>query len=487
MPLPLDEPLERRMFLHAGHALHEEVNFQTTDAPVPDGYIADTGFAYGLRPNGRTYGWSAEDYDAARDRADADVSDVRRRSFAHLQPGGVDRTWEIALPKGWYLVSITAGDAEYTDSIHKIDAEGVRVMNFVPGSEQRWAQADAVVFVADGRLTVTPGEGASNAKISHVEILATDAPGAGDNKASIDRGDWTPIASMPVPRTEAQQAVKDGLLYVFGGYDRKWSAMRRVDVYVPAQDAWIRLPDMPRGITHAPTVVDGNNVILVGGYAGDNPSPSIRDVWMFNVKNKRWTPLPPLPQPRAGGGAGIVGTTLYFYGGSERPPGTEDDLDKANTWALDLANLSEGWNARARMPSPRNHLGYATLDGKVYAIGGQKGDREATGNQASVHAYDPAADAWRSVASLPYALGHIGSGPIVHNGKIVLVGGITNVFTNTDAILTYDPAQNRWERAGTVFGDRKSVLAMVHDKEIYVVGGGNHTAVETGYKAPFAG
>ena len=42
-----------------------------------------------------------------------------------------------------------------------------------------------------------------------------------------------------------------GKIYVFGGFHEKnIRALRRVDVYDPATDRWVRKVDMPKPITH---------------------------------------------------------------------------------------------------------------------------------------------------------------------------------------------------------------------------------------------
>lgn len=305
--------------------------------------------------------------------------------------------------------------------------------------------------------------------------------------ASATAAGWTAAAPLPLARTEAQQAVKNGLLYVFGGfYNAAWQATRRVDVYNPSADAWTRLPDMPVAVTHAARVIDGNNVILVGGFVGSNPGQATRDVWMFNVRNRKWASLPPLPAPRGGGGAGILGTNLYFFGGVTRDQNGDYQTDYGNTWRLDLANLSAGWNRRAAMPNPRNHLAYATLGDRVYAIGGQVLDRESTGNLSDVHAYDPATNAWSAVASLPRPLGHAHSGTIVHDGRIVVFGGTSTGAVNRSEILTYERSTDTWTQAGELPVARKSANAMIHDGRVYLAGGGDDEATTAVFAAAWA-
>ena len=42
------------------------------------------------------------------------------------------KTWELAIPNGTYSVHLVAGDAGFYDSVYKIDAEGMRVVDGTP-------------------------------------------------------------------------------------------------------------------------------------------------------------------------------------------------------------------------------------------------------------------------------------------------------------------------------------------------------------------
>src|SRR5262249_8538864 len=69
-----------------------------------------------------------------------------------------------------YSVRFVAGDPSYFDSVYKIDAEGVRVVDGTPTTSNRWIEGQAFVTVADGRLTITSGSGFSNNKICFIDV-----------------------------------------------------------------------------------------------------------------------------------------------------------------------------------------------------------------------------------------------------------------------------------------------------------------------------
>jgi hypothetical protein len=145
------------------------INFQTQDSSTPDGYLADEGFTFGDRTDGYRYGWSSNNRRNARDYGAPPGLDLRYGTLNEILPRN-NFAWEIDLPNGSYRVRIVAGDPTAFDSVYRILAEGVLVVDGVPTSSQRWVEGEAVVDVSDGRLTLTAGPGAVRVKINFIEI-----------------------------------------------------------------------------------------------------------------------------------------------------------------------------------------------------------------------------------------------------------------------------------------------------------------------------
>ena len=148
-----------------------KVNFQTADAPVPAGYLADTGLTYAARGNGQSYGWNADNTAQARWRKSSASPDERYDTLIHLQkPANPNASWELAVPSGRYAVRIVSGDPGYIDSVFRIAAEGTLVVSGTPTAASHWVEGTATVNVTDGRLTVTSAAGSSNNKIDFIEV-----------------------------------------------------------------------------------------------------------------------------------------------------------------------------------------------------------------------------------------------------------------------------------------------------------------------------
>jgi len=160
------------------------INFQPAGAPVPAGYVADTGAAYSTT-TGR--GWVREDSidgaspvaldvsGSARDRNL--LSDQLLDTFIHMQyPGATPAAWGMAVPNGDYTVLVSVGDAgAYYDSVHTINAEGQStIAGFVPTSTTRFASASRTVRVSDG-LLIVDARGGTNTKIDYLRITSATA------------------------------------------------------------------------------------------------------------------------------------------------------------------------------------------------------------------------------------------------------------------------------------------------------------------------
>lgn len=99
------------------------------------------------------------------------------------------------------------------------------------------------------------------------------------------------------------------------------------------------------------------------------------------------------------------------------------------TTAPPLRNAA--WQTRAAAPTARQEVASATLDGRVWVIGGLT----SAGASTVVESYDPATDRWAAGPSLPIAVHHAAA--TVYKGEIVVLGGFV------DASSLYAQATDR--------------------------------------------
>src|SRR2546425_10690868 len=122
---------------------------------------------------------------------------------------------------------------------------------------------------------------------------------------------------------------------------------------------------------------------------------------------------------------------------------------------ITLQSAGQGkWSEKARLPEPRGEVGVATVNGKIYVLGGSALGRD---DQTLVEEYDPATDRWRVRAPMPRGLSHAGA--VGMNGKIYVIGGFTrNVHMGAlDVVFEYDPANDSWRTLASMKSPRGSV------------------------------
>ena len=87
-------------------------------------------------------------------------------------------------------------------------------------------------------------------------------------------------------------------------------------------------------------------------------------------------------------------------------------------------------------------------DGSLLVIAGATEGPDAAENHAPVDfltaAYDPAADEWIEMASLPTPISHITSSTFNMNGRIVVAGGDIAYRQGTNVVSAYSPSSNTW-------------------------------------------
>ncbi|MEI6782678.1 MAG: FN3 associated domain-containing protein [Verrucomicrobiota bacterium] len=140
------------------------INFQPASAPVPAGYAADTGEAFGSRADGAAYGWSSDNTAQTRQRGQGGVPDT----FCHFL---AQQKWESAVPAGRFAMRVLLGDASFP-SQNAINSEGVnlcRDLSISSGTKVFTGEVE----VKDGRLTVDCGDSPERmTKIAAIEITA---------------------------------------------------------------------------------------------------------------------------------------------------------------------------------------------------------------------------------------------------------------------------------------------------------------------------
>jgi N-acetylneuraminic acid mutarotase len=202
-----------------------------------------------------------------------------------------------------------------------------------------------------------------------------------------------------------------------------------------------------------------SNILATSPAAASNEPSTPQEV----VANS-WTELAPLSAPRSSLGVASVDGKIYVIGGKTRGGG--GDIVGTNEMYDPVNNT---WTTKASMPTPRAHFGIAVYQNKIYCLGGKNASwAECTVNEV----YDPTTDTWETKAPLLTAR-HIPETNVA-NGNIYLMGG----YPDKALVEAYDPEADNWTTKAPIpymvtEGDNSaadySASAVVDDK-IYWIG-----------------
>jgi len=164
--------------------------------------------------------------------------------------------------------------------------------------------------------------------------------------------------------------------------------------------------------------------------------------------------------PRQEMGVAAVEGKVYVIGGfdgSGTPVATVEAYDPG----------SDRWTQRASLPAPLHHVNVATVGGKLYVVGGLSGS--SFGASGTTLVYDPAADSWTPLTSMPSGTERGASGVAAVDGKIVVAGGLRGASV-TDASI-FDPQTNAWTPLQPLAVARDHLAAATVGGRVHAVAG----------------
>jgi len=198
-------------------------------------------------------------------------------------------------------------------------------------------------------------------------------------------------------------------------------------------------------------------VFVIGGFTGTGGTSDAAEAYDPSVD--AWARLAAIPTPLHHAAAATVDGRLFVIGGM----GSQQSAPTATTFEYDAAN--NAWLARGLIPSARGALGVAVLEGKIYAAGGSPGR-----NERDFAVYDPAADQWTALPPMPTARNHLAAAAM--GGRFYAVGGRSGSIGGITGVLeAYDPATDTWTALAPMPTPRGGIAAAAVGGCLYVLGG----------------
>src|SRR5215467_12989663 len=121
---------------------------------------------------------------------------------------------------------------------------------------------------------------------------------------------------------------------------------------------------------------------------------------LAQTQSATWSKATPLPRALDEMQAATVNGKIYLVGGAwdDRSEGKVVE-HYTDGFMTEFDPQTNQWSERSRGPEGLTHQGIAVLNGKIYLAGGFAGGHH-TEPSASVFSYDPATDKWQKLAPL---------------------------------------------------------------------------------------
>ncbi|KRZ91170.1 Kelch-like protein 3 [Trichinella sp. T8] len=200
-------------------------------------------------------------------------------------------------------------------------------------------------------------------------------------------------------------------------------------------------------------------IIVIGGQV----PRAVSNVDIFYISNYTWNSLNPMPNRRCRFGTASVDDRIYVIGGFN---GT------TRVRYVEYFDSMRGcWYSGPPLLARRSTLGAAVIDDVIYAVGGFDG---STGlNTAEM--LDRRTREWEFIA--PMSTRRSSVGVVAYNGNVAAcllyaVGGFDGAHkTCLKSVERYDPRINRWQTVESMEFGRSGPGVAVYDGKLYALGG----------------
>ncbi|KRX61952.1 Kelch-like protein 3 [Trichinella sp. T9] len=195
-------------------------------------------------------------------------------------------------------------------------------------------------------------------------------------------------------------------------------------------------------------------IIVIGGQV----PRAVSNVDIFYISNYTWNSLNPMPNRRCRFGTASVDDRIYVIGGFN---GT------TRVRYVEYFDSMRGcWYSGPPLLARRSTLGAAVIDDVIYAVGGFDG---STGlNTAEM--LDRRTREWEFIA--PMSTRRSSVGVVAYNGLLYAVGGFDGAHkTCLKSVERYDPRINRWQTVESMEFGRSGPGVAVYDGKLYALGG----------------
>ena len=314
-------------------------------------------------------------------------------------------------------------------------------------------------LLPDGRVLVTGGDvsryGANGSALESTEIYQPES------------NEWSSLGNLLGARTgHAATLLSTGKLLVTGGLTAS-GPTASAEVYDTS--TYVVEGTFLEGRSyHSASLLHDGRVLIAGGTESDKG----RSSKIYDPGTKSWSSMSPMQQGHVGHTATVLtaGKVLVVGGGKNLGTSFPNPVDSA-----ELYDPKTGaWSFLTVLEPDRSHHTATLLtNGKVLVIGGLSA---SIGWHAlsSALLYDPATQHWSSAGSMQIARGGH-SATLLPNGKVLVVGGHSSLYSPLAIAELYDPTTNSWSFTGAMNAIRRAghTATLLRTGKVLVIGGIN--------------
>lgn len=280
-------------------------------------------------------------------------------------------------------------------------------------------------------------------------------------------------------------AIAGDVLYVYGGNYGSAHAYSNADqsndvwsLNLAQEGSWKQVTTGPK-MQGLALVAHAGRVYRIGGFTAVNNEDedaklfSQPDFARLSADGQQWEPIAPLPVGRSSHDAAVIGDTLYVVGGWHMNGDSDDAKWHDTLLTFDLTKPDGQWVEASKTPFQRRAVSAAAWNGRLAVVGGMTEDGEIT-NEIAL--YDPANGAWSTGPKLQGgAMDGFGTSAFAAGDQLV-------VTTMCGSIQGLRPGQTEWQYLGQLDHPRFfHRLTSRSDDEIVIVGG---TSMQSGKVLP---
>ncbi|CAK6442459.1 unnamed protein product [Pipistrellus nathusii] len=284
--------------------------------------------------------------------------------------------------KAGHTLLILGGQTFMCDKVYQVDHKAKEI---IPKADLPSPRKEFSASAIGCKVYVTGGRGSENGVSKDVWVYDTV------------REAWSKAAPMLIARFGHGSAELENRLYVVGGHTSlagvfpasPSASLKQAERYDPGANKWSMVAPLRDGVSNAAVVSAKLKLFVFGGTSIHRDMAS--KVQCYDPGEDRWAIKAECPQPWRYTAAAALGSQIFIMGG-------DTEFTAASAYRFDCE--TNQWTRVGDMTAKRMSCHALASGNKLYVVGGYFGTQRCK----TLDCYDPAADTWSCVTTVPYSL-----------------------------------------------------------------------------------